>query len=513
MTDPPASRRPHLPSNDTLDAPQLAGTLSSDGIAALEAKTRLTQPPVLAAATRSQSVGSSVPSSVEGDWTPSHAASSDEENYDASKPEPEVILGAELGIDGQVDITTDDAGPVGHSGRNEGEENTQRNDGVGSTSPDAKPLPPERKKSIQIRLEKTDKRGHYILTADEPEIREILRQGVEKEKADQVKKKRSFRDLVFTRQFTTFDRQNPLSSESPFHGFFTLFWLTMVLIFLRVSLQNWRDYGSIFGNNEIMKIMFGRDVLVLGVFDAAMCAGTAFGLIFQKAVFRGYVNWSSVGWIVQNVWQTFYLAAIVWWIWYREWPWPHTIFTVLHALVFLMKQHSYSFYNGHLSGVYKRRELLRRKLQQLEDTDAITSAPSSPMDSKSIPASAVDLAEPDTLQLRRRSVGMRTSTHLENEKSEIASVAVAIESGESLNADQVQAFERVIKAEVDSLTKELNGKCQSGSNAYPKNLTLANFIEWTLFPTLVYELEYPRQERINWYYVAEKTGATFGVIG
>ena len=31
-------------------------------------------------------------------------------------------------------------------------------------------------------------------------------------------------------------------------------------------------------------------------------------------------------------------------------------------------------------------------------------------------------------------------------------------------------------------------------------------------PTLVYELEYPRQDKINWGYVAEKTGAIFGVL-
>lgn len=47
---------------------------------------------------------------------------------------------------------------------------------------------------------------------------------------------------------------------------------------------------------------------------------------------------------------------------------------------------------------------------------------------------------------------------------------------------------------------------------YPNNLTLYNFIEWTCLPTLVYDLEYPRQERINWWYVAEKAAATLGVI-
>jgi sterol O-acyltransferase len=33
-----------------------------------------------------------------------------------------------------------------------------------------------------------------------------------------------------------------------------------------------------------------------------------------------------------------------------------------------------------------------------------------------------------------------------------------------------------------------------------------------VLPTLVYELEYPRSDKINWYYVAEKTAAVFGVL-
>lgn len=51
-------------------------------------------------------------------------------------------------------------------------------------------------------------------------------------------------------------------------------------------------------------------------------------------------------------------------------------------------------------------------------------------------------------------------------------------------------------------------------NAIDKLLiTRQNFADWTVLPTLVYELEYPRQEKINWWYVAEKSAATFGVIG
>src|SRR5436189_5199464 len=63
----------------------------------------------------------------------------------------------------------------------------------------------------------------------------------------------------------------------------------------------------------------------------------------------------------------FYLASILSWTFYRAWSWPPTIFFVLHGLVMLMKQHSYAFYNGHLSELYKYRKSLQEKLKQLQN--------------------------------------------------------------------------------------------------------------------------------------------------
>lgn len=91
-------------------------------------------------------------------------------------------------------------------------------------------------------------------------------------------------------------------------------------------------------------------------------------------------------------------------------------------------------------------------------------------------------------------------------------MAQAIESGEPLDADQILAFTDVIKTEIQILNEELQGKCTHSSNYYPNNLTFSNFADWTCLPTLVYELEYPRQEHRNWWYVAEKSAATLGVI-
>ncbi|OBW63658.1 MAG: Piwi-domain-containing protein [Aureobasidium pullulans] len=179
-------------------------------------------------------------------------------------------------------------------------------------------------------------------------------------------------------------------------------------------------------------------------------------------------------------------------------------------MVFLMKQHSYCFYNGHLSVVYRRRNMLREKLRDLRETKPVGSAPTSPQTIS--PAVTSALEHVDSGDKKRRPGALWTATNLENETSDVASVATAMQSGQPLTSQQMQAFQRIIEEEIATLDRELKGKAQSDEKAYPNNLTFANFADWTILPTLVYELEYPRQERINWWYVLEKSMATFGTM-
>lgn len=53
-------------------------------------------------------------------------------------------------------------------------------------------------------------------------------------------------------------------------------------------------------------------------------------------------------------------------------------------------------------------------------------------------------------------------------------------------------------------------KAQLGN--YPKNVTLGNFFMYTMFPTCVYELEYPRTKNIRWLFVLKQLLATFGIF-
>lgn len=351
----------------------------------------------------------------------------------------------------------------------------------------------------------------YLLTADEAELREILRRGLQRAQEPAPTKKRGrFRDLVFTRKFSTFDRQNEAAANSPFHGFFTLFWIAVFLYMVKIAAENWKEHGNPLGTNEIMKNMFRRDVLVLLISDGVICAITSVSWALQRLVLRGHIDWDRSGWILQNLWQTAFIAGVIGWTQLRDWPWSHTVFFVMHGIVMLMKQHSYAFYNGYLSSEHKRRADLLAKLKRLDDVRPVQSPSRTEP-----PASAVStshLAKPPSAhELKERRMSM-SQTPGSEQPSDMDKIAKAITSGEPLDSEQVDVFERIIKWEIDSLSEELKGKSTKPERAYPHSLTLYNHCEYILLPTVVYELEYPRSDSINWFYVAEKLAACFGVI-
>lgn len=160
-----------------------------------------------------------------------------------------------------------------------------------------------RRRSIPVKLRETDQAGQYILRSEDAELlQQVLRDNLLLEKSDAPKKRPFlFRDLQFTRQRSAFDRQNPSFSSSQFHGFFTLFWLGVALMLVKVAANNFRAYGNPFGTTEIIELMFSRDVLVLGITDFVLCWSTLFCLGLQQVIFRGYLRWSGLGWVIQNV--------------------------------------------------------------------------------------------------------------------------------------------------------------------------------------------------------------------
>ncbi|QSZ31675.1 hypothetical protein DSL72_001242 [Monilinia vaccinii-corymbosi] len=184
------------------------------------------------------------------------------------------------------------------------------------------------------------------------------------------------------------------------------------------------------------------------------------------------------------------------------------VFFVLHGIVMIMKQHSYAFYNGHLSEEYKTRSKLQRKLKQLENVSPVQTPSATTPAVASLSTSFLD-DRPTSSGIRQRVSERRHSIAA----STIDQVAAAIDSGAPLDLDQIQTFARILQWEIDFLGKELQGKCtKTTGNSYPNNLSMTNHYEYIVLPTLVYELEYPRSENVDWYNVAEKAIATAGLL-
>jgi sterol O-acyltransferase len=62
--------------------------------------------------------------------------------------------------------------------------------------------------------------------------------------------------------------------------------------------------------------------------------------------------------------------------------------------------------------------------------------------------------------------------------------------------------------EIDFCVDEVNA--QSSAIAFPDNITLWNYFQYSMFPTLVYQIEYPRTSHFRLGYFLKKTAATFG---
>lgn len=174
-----------------------------------------------------------------------------------------------------------------------------------STSSDLELDEDPNEQSFSVKLQETGLAGQYLLTAEDAKLlQEVLHHKLHLESTgglDSERRPFRFQDLEFTRQLSTFDRQNPSFYSSKFHGFFTLFWLGVALLLVKIAANNWRVHGTLWGKNEIIHLMFRKDVLVLGISDFVLCWSTVFCLGLQRAILRGYLRWSGLGWLIQNV--------------------------------------------------------------------------------------------------------------------------------------------------------------------------------------------------------------------
>lgn len=205
-------------------------------------------------------------------------------------------------------------------------------------------------------------------------------------------------------------------------------------------------------NQQIMGMnitrIFLKDLDKVALTDLWMYFMTYYGYFVQIAIKKGYCTWDGCGWFLQHLYQTFFVLFFAWFSDYMKFPWIGSVFLLLHSFVLLMKQHSFAFYNGYFWGISKELKESQGKLKRLED-----------------------------------------------------------------HADQGKNMEEQARllASIKFCMEEINSQSPSGIK-FPDNINLFNYFQYSMFPTLVYQIEYPRTDKISWKYVFEKAAGVFGVI-
>ncbi|KAL2371876.1 hypothetical protein RJ035_001194 [Blastomyces gilchristii] len=241
---------------------------------------------------------------------------------------------------------------------------------------------------------------------------------------------RLFYSIDYKPRVSHFD---PDSDYRDFHGFFSLFWVSLFIMVMTTVVRNIKDTG------------YPLRVQVWSLLNQA-----------KSRLAKMAKRRNDIAKLLSDR-MAHFMGGL-------KWAWTAQVFFILHTLTLLMKMHSYAFYNGHLSETEHR-------LNGLDKPEA----------SSLSAAVRYPRSESQTME----------------------------ESTESDNAKEDESQQSLSKLRSD-LAMELTSPL--GQVSYPQNLTVYNYVDYLLCPTLCYELEYPRTKEIRWMEVFFKTLAVFGCI-
>ncbi|CAE6417478.1 unnamed protein product [Rhizoctonia solani] len=327
--------------------------------------------------------------------------------------------------------------------------------------------------------------------------------------------------ITFTPRSSAFEA----SGSDPFRGFYSLFWISMVLLLLRTYVNNFFQNG--YPLSMVFATLFTRDAKILAISDAILVCSTFICVPFVKALQKGYIQYYYTGQTILHVYQMITLALAIQWTFNREWPWVQSGFFTLHTLVMLMKTYSYVATNGYLSDLARKRVLTEDQLRKSTElvrgyevvlAEAKEATLQSP-DTQSVTPIGTPLSDKEAIldqaKLRQR---LNSTEQVKKEDNilppKTSSYLPTGDVPELPPHPLVHHPSSNIAALAQSLThmdRELTSTGKSRIR-FPNNISYANFLDFQMVPTLCYELEYPRTERIRPMYIFEKTVATFGTF-
>ncbi|KAH9893488.1 MBOAT-domain-containing protein [Cubamyces lactineus] len=351
--------------------------------------------------------------------------------------------------------------------------------------------------------------------------------------------------VTFAPRKSHFDISNESSTSNEFRGFFTLFWISLFLFTVRTYIRSIETNG--YPLDFEFASMFSRDAITLAISDAVLVLNTALCVPFAKAIAKGWIRYYWFGVALQHLWQTAVLAMAITWTFNRQWPWVQSGFLTLHSFTMIMKMHSYLSTNGQLAYTHEQAESVLAELKEAtkaeggwdaalrkaeeimmqHDSPIPQGTPDAPSNApEGSTTSYIDARTAVTLRQRLAARNAASNGKADGSATSAAAVkttgtrvlspsATAVPTNpptpsEILTHHPSEKIARLARTHAE-LEGELTGPVE-GKVRWPANITLRDFAWYQLTPTLVYELEYPRTDRIRPLYVFEKTVAFFGTF-
>ncbi|KAG8762041.1 hypothetical protein FRC11_011530 [Ceratobasidium sp. 423] len=298
--------------------------------------------------------------------------------------------------------------------------------------------------------------------------------------------------ITFTPRSSAFEA----SGSDPFRGFYSLFWISMVLLLLRTYVNNFFQNG--YPLSMVFATLFTRDAKTLAISDAVLVCSTFVCVPFVKALQKGYIRYYYTGQVILHIYQMITLALAIKWTFNREWPWVQSGFFTLHTLVMLMKTYSYVATNGYLSDLARKRAMTEDQLHKSVEfvggyeialAEAKQAAPRSP-DTQSVtpigtppPDKEVSL---DQAKLRQRLNSTEPVKKEENISRPRSSSYFPTEDVPLLPPHPlVNHPSSNIAVLAQSLTDMDLELTSTGKNRvrFPNNISYANFLDFQMVPT------------------------------
>ncbi|WFD44577.1 sterol O-acyltransferase [Malassezia psittaci] len=344
-----------------------------------------------------------------------------------------------------------------------------------------------------------------------------------------------FRTVTYVPRASLLDRDNLSSAKDPFRGFYTLFWISMVLLVMNLFITSMHSTGELL--SMTFASLMSRDAIMLALSDAVIVGATFFCVLMVKVMYKYKLRYAKRVVFLLYLYHALMLTSVISWSQYR-----------------------YMTVNGTMSDTHQilidTESKLAKQLAEHYCTDVDHAWEKGINDlhlgSKSLSAVPKQDESHDSLYARWASRPVQSGTSSERAQKLYAALCTDLPKARSpvpeqhrlihaLQSNRLPNHPRKDQVDVeheeardphpffwhtDPKIKDLacrivelrdnlyeaRDESRSVGPMWPDNVSVSNFWDFQLIPCLVYKLRYPRTQSVRKLYVLERILALFGTF-